>query len=219
MSLLTETEVRVLGSLIEKQITTPEYYPLTLNSLTAACNQKNNRNPVTALPESEVDEALFTLREKNLAYVFHGSTSRVPKYKHVAPENLQLNPAELAAMCVLMLSGPQTVGEIRTRGYRLYEFASLEEVDLTLDSLSVHDGEPLVMKLPRQPGQKEARFAHLLAGQPEIEPTVESSVAERSPRRATDSERVAKLEEQVRELTEQVANLTNQFEEFKKQFE
>ena len=118
-----------------------------------------------------------------------------------------------------MLSGPQTVGEIRTRGYRLYEFSSLEEVDLTLDSLSVHDGEPLVMKLPRQPGQKEARFAHLLAGQPEIEPTAELSVAERSPRRTTDSERVAKLEEQVRELTEQVANLTNQFEEFKKQFE
>src|SRR5438270_7612329 len=219
MAMLTETEVRVLGSLIEKQITTPEYYPLTLNSLTAACNQKNNRNPITSLTESEVDEALYTLREKNLAYVFHGSTSRVPKYKHVAPENLQLNPAELAALCVLMLSGPQTVGEIRTRGSRLYEFSSLEEVDLTLDSLSVHDGEPLVMKLPRQPGQKEARFAQLLAGQPEIEQMAESSVAERSTRRTTDSERVANLEEQVQALTEQVANLTSQFEEFKKQFE
>src|ERR1044072_1066171 len=133
--LLTETEVRVLGSLIEKQITTPEYYPLTLNSLTAACNQKNNRNPVTALTESEVDDALFSLRDKNLAYVFHGSTSRVPKYKHVAPEALQLTPPELAAMCVLMLSGPQTVGEIRTRGYRLFEFSSLEQVDETLRSL------------------------------------------------------------------------------------
>src|SRR6267378_5648145 len=97
--LLTPTEVRVLGSLIEKQITTPEYYPLTLNSLTLACNQKNNRNPATSLSESEVDEALNTLREKNLAYVFHGSTSRVPKYKHVAPEVLQVTPPELAAMC------------------------------------------------------------------------------------------------------------------------
>src|SRR5438270_12050042 len=150
--MLTPTEVRVLGSLIEKQITTPEYYPLTLNSLTAACNQKNNRNPITSLTESEVDEALYSLREKNLAYVFHGSTSRVAKYKHVAPENLQLNPAELAAMCVLMLSGPQTVGEIRTRGYRLYEFTGLDEVEETLRALFARDHEPFVMKLPRRPG-------------------------------------------------------------------
>src|SRR6202007_1986295 len=142
MAMLTETEVRVLGSLIEKQITTPEYYPLTLNALTAACNQKNNRNPVSSYTENEIDDALSSLRDKNLAYVFHGSTSRVPKYKHVVPEVMHLTPPEVAALCVLMLSGPQTVGEIRTRGYRLYEFSSLEEVDLTLDSLSVHDGEP-----------------------------------------------------------------------------
>src|SRR6266513_175422 len=117
-TMLSEIEVRVLGSLIEKEITTPDYYPLTLNSLTAACNQKNNRNPVMSLTEGEVERALDSLREKNLAYVFHGSSSLVPKFKHVAPEVLQLNPAELAAMCVLMLSGPQTVGEIRTRGSR-----------------------------------------------------------------------------------------------------
>src|SRR5256885_11059302 len=139
--MLTETEVRVLGALIEKQITTPEYYPLTLHALTAACNQKNNRNPVMSLSESEVENALDSLREKNLAYVFHGSTSRVPKFKHVAPEVLQLNPAELAAMCVLMLSGPQTVGEIRTRGYRLYEFTGLEEVEETLRGLMARDPE------------------------------------------------------------------------------
>ena len=120
---LTPIEIRVLGSLIEKQITTPEYYPLTLNALTAACNQKNNRNPVTSFAESEIEDALYTLREKNLAYVFHGSTSRVPTYKHVAPEVMHLSPPEIAAMCVLMLSGPHTVGEIRTRGYRLYEFS------------------------------------------------------------------------------------------------
>lgn len=217
-TLLTETEVRVLGSLIEKQITTPEYYPLTLNSLTAACNQKNNRHPVTSLAESEVEDALFTLREKNLAYVFHGSTSRVPKYKHVAPEVLQLTPPELAAMCVLMLSGPQTVGEIRTRGSRLYEFSGLEEVDDTLRTLRTKD-EPMVTSLPRQPGQKEARFAHLLSGTPPVEELTEAHVAEKSHRRASDSERFTQLEEQVQTLTEQVASLTTQFEEFKKQFE
>jgi len=213
---LTPTEVRVLGSLIEKQITTPEYYPLTLNSLTAACNQKNNRNPITSLAESEVEDALYTLREKNLAYVFHGSTSRVPKYKHVAPEVLHVTPPELAAMCVLMLSGPQTVGEIRTRGHRLYEFSGLEEVDETLRALKTKD-EPMVMSLPRQPGQKEARFAHLLSGEPEIE--ISEAGAEKHPRRAGDPDRVTKLEEQVQTLAQQVENLTTQFEEFKKQFE
>jgi len=213
---LTPTEVRVLGSLIEKQITTPEYYPLTLNSLTAACNQKNNRNPITSLAESEVEDALYTLREKNLAYVFHGSTSRVPKYKHVAPEVLHVTPPELAAMCVLMLSGPQTVGEIRTRGHRLYEFSGLEEVDETLRALKTKD-EPMVISLPRQPGQKEARFAHLLSGEPEIE--ISEAGAEKHPRRAGDPDRVTKLEEQVQTLAQQVENLTTQFEEFKKQFE
>src|SRR5258706_2196745 len=166
--LLTPTEVRVLGSLIEKQITTPEYYPLTLNALTLACNQKNNRNPVTALTDIEVEQALDSLREKNLAYVFYGSTSRVPKYKHVV-ENLQVNSAEIAVICVLMLSGAQTVGEIRTRGTRLYEFSGLEEVEKTLHDLSNKDPEAMVIKLPRQPGQKEARFAHLLSGEVNVE--------------------------------------------------
>lgn len=216
---LTPIELRVLGSLIEKQITTPEYYPLTLNSLTAACNQKNNRNPVTSFPESEVEEALYTLREKNLAYVFHGSTSRVPKYKHVAPEVLHLSPPEVAAMCVLMLSGAQTVGEIRTRGSRLYPFNGLEEVEETLRALAGRDGEPLVVKLPRQAGQKDARFVQLLSGEPDIEQFSESSPVERTARRTNDSDRVAKLEEQVQELSQQVENLTSQLAEFRKQFE
>ena len=131
MPTLNPIEVRVLGSLIEKQITTPEYYPLTVNALIAACNQKNNRNPVTSLNEGEVEDALYSLREKNLAYVFHGSTSRVPKYKHVVPEVMHLSPPQVAAMCVLMLSGPQTVGEIRTRGSRMYDFGGLEEVSIS----------------------------------------------------------------------------------------
>ena len=209
----------MLGSLIEKQITTPEYYPLTLNALTAACNQKNNRNPVTSFIESDIEDALYSLREKNLAYVFHGSTSRVPKYKHVAPEVMHLTPSEVAAMCVLMLSSPQTIGEIRTRGSRLYDFSGLEAVEETLRALAAREDEPLVMKLPRLAGQKDARFVHLLSGAPDIEAINESVPAERTARRAVDGDRVAALEQQVESLTKQVAGLTEQFEAFKKQFE
>jgi uncharacterized protein YceH (UPF0502 family) len=216
---LNPIEVRVLGSLIEKQITTPEYYPPTVNALIAACNQKNNRNPVTSLNEGEIEDALYTLREKNLAYVFHGSTSRVPKYKHVVPEVMHLSIPEVAAMCVLMLSGPQTVGEIRTRGYRLYEFSGLEEVEETLRALAAREDEPLVVKLPRQSGQKDARYVHLLSGQPNVEEMLESVPVERASRRAGDTERVGNLELQVQSLAEQVSKLTEQFEAFKKQFE
>lgn len=216
--ILSQTEIRVLGSLVEKQITTPEYYPLTLNALTAACNQKNNRHPVMSLAESEVENALDSLREKNLAYVFHGSTSRVPKYKHVAPEVLQLNPAELSVMCALMLSGAQTAGEIRTRGARLYEFKGLEEIDETLRALSTRDPDPLITKLPRQAGQKEARFAHLLSGEPAVE-TVKSTEADRPIRRAPETDRLAHLEIEVQALKQEVRSLTDQFEQFRKQFE
>jgi uncharacterized protein len=217
--LLTPTEVRVLGSLIEKQITTPEYYPLTLNALTLACNQKNNRHPVTALTDVEVEQALDSLREKNLAYVFYGSTSRVPKYKHVV-ENLHINPAEIAAICVLMLSGAQTVGEIRTRGTRLYEFSGLEEVEQTLHALSTKDPEAMVIKLPRQAGQKEARFAHLLSGEVNVEQLmVEEAMSSKVSRRGNDSERFAALEEKVDTLATEMEGLRRQFEEFKKQFE
>lgn len=216
--LLTLNEVRVLGSLIEKQITTPEYYPLTLNSLTLACNQKNNRNPVTTLTETEVEQALDSLREKNLAYVFYGSTSRVPKYKHVA-DNLHLGGAELAAITVLMLSGAQTVGEIRTRGTRFHEFSGLEEVEQALHALSTKDPDPMVIKLPRQPGQKEARFAHLLAGEVDLEQMLEEPANNRAVRRANDGEKVAALETRVETLSATVENLSRQFEEFKKQFE
>ena len=218
MPLLTPNEVRVLGSLIEKQITTPEYYPLTLNALTLACNQKNNRNPVTALTESEVEQALDSLREKNLAYVFYGSTSRVPKFKHVA-ENLRLSPAEVAVMCVLMLSGAQTSGEIRGRAYRLHEVTGLEEIEQTLNALSTKDPEPLVVKLPRQAGQKEARFAHLLAGEVKFEEVDGGQPATKQTRRSIESEKVVSLEHRVETLAAEVESLHRQFEEFKKQFE
>src|SRR5688572_1464255 len=168
-TILTDIETRVLGTLVEKQVTTPEYYPLTLNALTLACNQKNNRYPVTSYSESQVSAAVESLREKNLAYVFYGSTSRVPKFKHVMPEVLHLNHAELALMCVLMLRGAQTPGELRGNASRLYDFSGLDEVEQTLNALISHEPEPLVVRLPRQVGQKEVRFSHLLAGEPKIE--------------------------------------------------
>jgi uncharacterized protein YceH (UPF0502 family) len=214
---LSDIEVRVLGSLVEKQVTTPEYYPLTLNALTLACNQKNNRSPVTSYSETAVAGALETLREKNLAYVFYGSTSRVPKYKHVLPEVMHLSPPELALMCVLLLRGPQTPGELATRAFRLHEFTGLEEVEATLNSLIAREPDPLVMRLPRQTGQKETRFAHLLSGEVAIEETREEVVPARS--RGRDNDRVAILETEVERLRGEVMMLKEKFEGFKKQFE
>src|SRR5215218_3912626 len=133
-TLLNEAEVRVLGSLAEKQVTTPDYYPLTLNALLHACNQISNRDPVVQYEERLVADAVDTLRAKNLVYIFYGAESRVPKYKHMMREVLGLSPPELAALCVLMLRGPQTVGEVRGRAGRLYEFADLREAEATLDA-------------------------------------------------------------------------------------
>ena len=210
-TILTDIEARVLGSLIEKQVTTPEYYPLTLNALTLACNQKNNRYPVTAYTENQVADAVETLREKNLAYVFYGSTSRVPKYKHVMPEVMHLSHPEVALMCVLMLRGAQTLGELRGNAGRLHDFSSLEEVEQTLNGLITRD-EPLVARLPRQPGQKEGRFAHLLSGEINLDAVTE---VERIPSPA----RRSSLEQRVDELTAEVERLKEQFEQFRKQFD
>jgi uncharacterized protein YceH (UPF0502 family) len=219
-TVLSDIEARILGSLVEKQLTTPEYYPLTLNSLTLACNQKNNRTPVTSYDEAAVAQALETLREKNLAYVFYGSTSRVPKYKHVLPEVMHLSAPELALLCVLLLRGPQTTGELATRAFRLHEFSGLEEVDSTLNSLIAREPDALVRRLPRQPGQKEVRYAHLLSGEPIIETFADPAPASAaSRRRGGDAERVEKLEHDVVALTMEVRKLQQLFEEFKKQFE
>lgn len=216
-TILNDIEIRVLGALVEKQITTPDHYPLTLNSLTLACNQKNNRNPVTSYTESEVANALESLREKNLTYVFHGSTSRVPKYKHVMPEVMHLNRAELAVMCALMLRGPQTVGELRGNAGRLYDFSGLEEVDATVNGLIARESEPFVVRLPRQPGQKDARFVHLLAGEPQVTGLAEAPTRARVA--ARDNDRVGALETEVESLKSQVAELREQFDRFKQQFE
>ena len=209
--------MRVIGSLVEKQVTTPDYYPLTLNALVNACNQISNRDPVVNFDERIVTDAIESLRAKNLVYIFYGSESRVPKYKHMMREVFSLSPSELAAMCVLMLRGPQTVGEIRGRTTRLHAFESLMEVEATLDGLAQRD-EPVVTKLPRQAGRKEARYAHLLSGAPVLEePGDENGHAPHA--RETSGEKIARLEAEVERLRADFAELRAQFDEFRKQFE
>lgn len=215
--ILNEIEARVLGSLVEKQLTTPEYYPMTLNALVNACNQKNNREPVVHYDEPTVSQCLETLRDRNLVYVFYGSTSRVPKYKHMLPSVYELEPSETAVMDVMLLRGPQTLGELRTRTERLYTFSGLGEIQETLDGLVRRD-DPLVVKLPVQPGQKEARFAHLLSGEIDLE-ALAAAQASRPSRGGADNERVEKLEEEVATLRSEVETLKETFEQFRKQFE
>ena len=213
--ILTETEARVVGALIEKQLTTPEYYPLTLNSLIAACNQKSNRDPVVSFDEETVQKSLDILRDKNIVYVFYGSTSRVPKYKHILPDVLELEPSETAVLCVLMLRGAQTLGELRERTSRLYEFSGLGEVNETLDNLMRRE-EPLVIKLERLPGQKEARFAHLLSGEVDVESYAKENT---SSNKQAGGERIEKLEQELENLRNEFNLFRESFEEFKKQFE
>ncbi len=214
--ILTEIEARVVGALIEKELTTPEYYPLTLNALVAACNQKTNREPVVAYDEQTVQKALDDLREKNLAYVFYGSTSRVPKYKHILDKVLELERSEISIVCVLLLRGAQTLGELRGRTDRLYDFSGLGEVQETLDNLMRRD-EPLVARLERQPGQKEVRYAHLLSG--EINATAYARETAAAPARQAGNERVETLERELENLREEFNLFRQSFEEFKKQFE
>src|SRR2546425_7325566 len=160
---LSDVEIRVLGSLVEKEITTPDYYPLSLNALVAACNQSSNRNPVMQFDEDTVALTVASLQEKKLVHQVDRSDSRVTKYRHVLYEAMNLGRPSIAVMCVLMLRGPQTVGEIRTRSNRLYDFSSFEEVETVLNTM-VSAERPLIARLPRQSGQKEARYAHLLSG-------------------------------------------------------
>lgn len=220
---LNATEVRVLGSLLEKQITTPDYYPLTLNALTNACNQLTNREPVVAFDETEVVRALDKLRDKRLATLFTGAESRVAKYKHTLTDALLLTPAEVALLTVLMLRGPQTVGELRTRSERLFKFDTLPEVEEALNALAARQPQPLVAKLPRAPGTKESRYTHLLSGPAEAASPPAKPVDE--PRRSTageggaENDRIAKLEADVATLRRELADLHAKFAEFRKQFE
>jgi len=211
---LTEVEARVLGSLVEKQLTTPEYYPLTMNALTAACNQKSNRDPVVAYDETTIMTAIDSLRDKNLVYLYYGSSSRAVKYKHMMPGVFDLDAAGVALVAVLLLRGPQTIGELRERTGRLHEFGGLGEVQEALDGLTRRD-EPLIIKLERQPGQKEARYAHLLCG-----PVDQSAaVPTREALSSGKEDKIAKLESEVENLRGEFAALRDTFEEFRKQFE
>jgi uncharacterized protein YceH (UPF0502 family) len=217
--LLTEIETRVLGSLIEKDITTPDYYPLSLNALVNACNQKNNREPVMALDEDSVTHALATLQEKRLAGPASGADSRVTKYEHRLQEVFNFDRREIAILCVLLLRGPQTPGELRSRTERMYRFEALDDVISTLDRLSQRD-PPLAAVLPRQPGTKESRYMHLFAGDA---PAVVDGA--RAPARASDQahpaadDRLSNLEHEVLELRREFGEMQQQLAAFRKQFE
>ena len=217
---LSPAEVRVLGSLIEKQVTTPDYYPLTLNALTNACNQLSNRDPVVAFDENTVVRAIDGLRDKRLASQYAGAESRVAKYRHTLTDALLLTPAEVALLCVLMLRGPQTVGELRTRGERLFRFDTLPEVEDTLAALAARQPHPLVAKLPRQPGTKEPRFAQLLAGPvaPPASPAAPLVDAAPVPVRAED-ERITRLETEIAALRRELTELRQAHAAFRQQFE
>ncbi|MCA1843117.1 MAG: YceH family protein, partial [Actinobacteria bacterium] len=166
MEPLTSEELRIVACLVEKQFTTPDSYPLTENAVVAACNQLSNRNPVVAYDNNSVRVTLTALRQRGLARVIHTPGARVPKHRQILDEALGLSRGEVSLLAVLALRGPQTVGELRTRTERMHDFAALSEVEETLEGLAARD-EPLVMRLERQPGQKEARYAQLLSGQPD----------------------------------------------------
>ena len=214
---LTETEVRVLGSLIEKDITTPEYYPLSLNALVNACNQKSNRDPAMQLDEDAVRDALDGLQEQRMAGPARGADSRVTKYEQRLQEVFNFTRAEIAVLCVLLLRGPQTPGELRGRAERMHRFEALEDVQAALQKLMQRE-PPLAKVLPRQPGTKEARYAHLLAGDVvEVETPVQVGAA--VGRNSADAERITRLEEEVADLRREVAEVKDQLERFRRQFE
>jgi len=211
--LLTDIEVRVLGSLMEKSMTTPEYYPLSLNALTNACNQKSNRDPVVSFDETTVVRALDSLRENQLVVL--SASSRVPKYAEVFVDTRKLVKREAALLMALMLRGPQTLGELRGRAERVYHFEDLSEVEATLDELAESG---YVKKLPRMVGRKESRYAHLFSGDVEVEPEAPK------PEKAAiivrrENEKIASLEEEIRNLRQDLDALQSAFDKFRQEFE
>jgi uncharacterized protein YceH (UPF0502 family) len=204
MELIDPIEARVLGALIEKEGTTPEYYPLSLNALVNACNQKSNRQPVVDYDEDTVSDAIERLKHKRYAAVILGN-GRVSKYAQRLSETLNLGRRELAALCTLLLRGPQTLGEVKDRSERIYSFADLEEAERVLEKMAEFPLGALARKLVRQPGQKEARYAQLLSGEPEPESA--------APIPVSGGGRVAQLEAEVAELKSEFAELKRRFEE------
>jgi len=214
---LSPIAARVLGSLVEKEITTPEYYPLSLNALANACNQKNNREPVTNLDEGEIRQALHRLEDFGLASAARGGESRVAKYEHHMQEVFNFTRGEIAVMCVLLLRGPQTPGELRGRTERMHRFEELSDVQSTLQRLMQRD-PPLAMVLPRQPGTKEARYMHLLSADlQELSLAIAPSSAIAN--HPEGNEPLMRLEDEVQQLRKEIADLKQQFESFRKGFE
>ena len=207
--LLTDDEVRVLGCLMEKEMATPDYYPLTLNALANACNQKSNREPVVSYDEATVIYALNGLRERKL--IRQSNLSRVAKYEQIFSQELKLVTSEQAIICILFVRGPQTLGEIRNRTERLYAFPNLDEVQKAITNL---EDMQLVAKLPRQPGRKECRYAHLLSGEPQETP-VETILR---PKTTITIDRTEELQKQIDELHQEMQNLQKEFAAFKSQF-
>jgi uncharacterized protein len=216
VNILSEVEIRILGSLVEKELTTPDYYPLSLNALVNACNQKSNRDPVMNLNEDAVTQALRSLEREGLAGRADGMDNRVTKFEHRMQEAFNFDRRETAILCELLLRGPQTPGELRSRAERMYRFDELGQVQSTLQRLAQRE-PPVVKVLPRQPGTKEARYAHLLSGDVQTEAATPPAAAVTHSK--TDGERVSRLENEVAMLQNEVANLKQQLAEFRKQFE
>ncbi len=217
---LSEVEARVLGALVEKETTTPEYYPLSLNALVNACNQKSNRDPVMALDEDAVRRALRSLTDQAMVRSA-GGDSRVPKFEHRLNELYNFHRHEIAVLCVLLLRGPQTPGELRTRTERMYSFEDLEAVNSALHHL-MRRQPPLAKVLPRQPGTKESRYMHLFSGEtvPESEANAEhASSSPRATAESADGQRIAQLELEIMELRRELETLREQFAAFQKQFQ
>lgn len=214
---LNEVECRILGSLLEKEVTTPEYYPLSLNALVNACNQKSNRDPVMNLDEAVVRQTLRALEGQSLVRSVSPADSRVTKYEHRLQEAFNFYRHEIAILCLLLLRGPQTPGELRSRSERMHSFDDLSAVQSSLQHLMKRE-PPLAKPLPRQPGTKETRYAHLLSGdvaQAEPELMATAHTLERS----FDGDRVRQLEEEIAGLKNEIADLKQQFAQFRKQFE
>jgi len=206
---LTPIEARVLGALIEKEATTPEYYPLSLNALMNACNQKSNREPVLQLTEDEVRQALHGLEDDQLARVARGHDSRVAKYEHSVQEVFNFTRGETAILCLLLLREPQTPGELRSRTERIYSFAEIEDVLSVLNKLMQRD-PPLVAALPRQPGSREIRYAHLLSGEIDLAVLPAADESSAPPRSTSERERLFRLETEVANLRQEIDALKSQ---------
>ena len=237
MKILSEIETRVLGSLVEKELTTPDYYPLSLNALVNACNQKSNRDPAMNLNEDAVRQALRSLEKEGLAGPADGMDNRVTKFEHRLQEAFNFDRREIAILCELLIRGPQTPGELRSRAERMYQFDDLNQVQSTLQRLAQRE-PPVVKILPRQPGTKEARYAQLLSGDvranvqndvhTDVQTAAHSDTQTHAPaatreaavaHSAGDGEGIARLENELAALQNEVADLKQQLAAFRKQFE